>query len=120
MLADTRWFGAGAGTFSAVGRIYQSDASEALLVPSTATAIFADMGWIGLVVAGAACVLALIRLFFGSLQRGRDSFFPTAAAACLLFALVQSLTGPGLLRPAAILCFSVIVGLGLSQSVSSR
>ena len=120
MLADTRWFGAGAGTFSAVGRIYQSDASEALLVPSTATAIFADMGWIGLVVAGAACVLALIRLFFGALQRGRDSFFPTAAAACLLFALVQSLAGPGLLRPAAILCFSVIVGLGLSQSVSSR
>ncbi|QAU48765.1 hypothetical protein [Bradyrhizobium guangzhouense] len=120
MLADTRWFGAGAGTFSAVARIYQSDASEALLAPSTATAIFADMGWIGLAVAGAACVLALTRLFFGALQRGRDSFFPTAAAACLLFALVQSLAGPGLLRPAAILCFSVIVGLGLSQSVSSR
>ncbi|MBW7961831.1 hypothetical protein [Bradyrhizobium sp. BR 10261] len=120
MLADTRWFGAGAGTFSAVGRIYQSDASEALLAPSTATAIFADMGWIGLAVAGVACVLALIRLFFGALQRGRDSFFPTAAAACLLFALVQSFAGPGLLRPAAILCLSVIVGLGLSQSVSSR
>ncbi|WP_271621590.1 hypothetical protein [Bradyrhizobium sp. CCBAU 51745] len=120
MLADTRWFGAGAGTFSALGRIYQSDASEALLAPSTATAIFADMGWVGLAVAGVACVLALIRLFFGALQRGRDSFFPTAAAACLLFALVQSFAGPGLLRPAAILCLSVIVGLGLSQSVSSR
>ncbi|MDA9409948.1 hypothetical protein [Bradyrhizobium sp. CCBAU 45384] len=120
MLADTRWFGAGAGTSSAVARIYQSDASEVLLAPSTATAIFADMGWIGLAVAGVACVLALIRLFFGALQRGRDSFFPTAAAACVLFALVQSFAGPGLLRPAAILCFSVILGLGLSQSVSSR
>ncbi|WP_245316889.1 hypothetical protein [Bradyrhizobium manausense] len=120
MLADTRWFGAGAGTFSALGRIYQSDASEVLLAPSTATAIFADMGWIGLAVAGVACVLALIRLFFGALQRGRDSFFPTAAAACVLFALVQSFAGPGLLHPAAILCFSVILGLGLSQSVSSR
>jgi len=118
MLADTRWFGAGAGTFSAVARIYQSDASEALLAPSTATAIFADMGWIGLATAGAVSVLALIRLFFGALQRGRDSFFPTAAAACLLFAMVQSLIGPGLLRPAAILCFAVILGLGLSQSVS--
>ncbi|WP_439405862.1 hypothetical protein ACNJX9_31465 [Bradyrhizobium sp. DASA03076] len=120
MLADTRWFGAGAGTFSALGRIYQSDASEVLLAPSTATAIFADMGWIGLAVAGVACVPALIRLFFGALQRGRDSFFPTAAAACVLFALVQSFAGPGLLRPAAILCFAVILGLGLSQSVSSR
>ena len=118
MLTDTRWFGAGAGSFSAVGRIYQSDAGKALLAPSTATAIFADMGWFGLAVAGAVSVLALIRLFFGALQRGRDSFFPTAAAACVLFALVQSLAGPGLLRPAAMLCFAVIVGLGLSQSVS--
>ena len=120
MLADTRGFGAGAGTFSAVGRVYESDAAEALSAPSAAMAIFADMGWIGLLVAGVASLLALIRLFSGALQRGRDSFFPTAAAACLVFALVQSFAGPGLLRPAAILCFAVIVGLGLSQSVSSR
>lgn len=118
MLADTRWFGAGAGTFSAVGRIYQSDAGAALLAPSAATAIFADMGWIGLSAAVVVSVIALMRLFFGALQRGRDSFFPAAAAACLLFALIQSFAGPGLLRPAAILCLSVIVGLGLSQSVS--
>lgn len=118
MLADTRWFGAGAGTFAAVGRIYQSEAGADLLAPSAATAIFADMGWIGLMATVAVSLLALIRLFFGALQRGRDSFFPAAAAACLLFALVQSFVGPGLLRPAAILCLSVIVGLGLSQSVS--
>ncbi|PIT04901.1 hypothetical protein TSA1_32270 [Bradyrhizobium nitroreducens] len=118
MLADTRWFGAGAGTFSAIARIYQSDAGAALTAPSTATAIFAGMGAIGLVVSLVAGLIALVRLFFGALQRGRDSFFPAAAAACLLFALVQSFAGPGLLRPAAILCLSVIVGLGLSQSVS--
>lgn len=118
MLADTRWFGSGAGTFSAVGRIYQSDAGAALLAPSAATAIFADMGWIGLSTAVVVSVIALMRLFFGALQRGRDSFFPAATAACLLFALIQSFAGPGLLRPAAILCLSVIVGLGLSQSVS--
>ena len=120
MLSDTRWFGAGAGTFSAVGAIYQSETSGALSAPSTATAIFADMGWIGLLFAGVMCLLALIRLFTGALQRGRDSFFPTTAAACLVFALVQSFAGPGLLRPAAILCFSMILGLGLSQSVSTR
>ncbi|WIW47810.1 hypothetical protein ML401_06760 [Bradyrhizobium sp. 62B] len=117
MLADTRWFGAGAGTFSAVGRIYQSDAGAALAAPSTATAIFAGMGAIGLALAVLAALIALVRLFFGALQRGRDSFFPAAAAACVLFALVQSFAGPGLLRPAAILCLAVIVGLGLSQSV---
>lgn len=118
MLADTRWFGAGAGTFAAVGRIYQSDAGAVLAAPSAATSVFAGMGWIGLAATIAVSLIALVRLFFGALQRGRDSFFPAAAAACVLFALVQSFAGPGLLRPAAILCLSVIVGLGLSQSVS--
>jgi len=118
MLADTRWFGAGAGTFAAVGRIYQSDAGAALTAPTTATAIFAGMGAIGLAVSVLTALIALVRLFFGALQRGRDSFFPAATAACVLFALVQSFAGSGLLHPAAILCLAVIVGLGLSQSVS--
>ncbi|PJG55619.1 hypothetical protein CVM73_08660 [Bradyrhizobium forestalis] len=118
MLADTRWFGAGAGTFAAVGRIYQSDAGAVLSTPSAATSVFAGMGWIGLAAMIAVSLIVLVRLFLGALQRGRDSFFPAAAAACVLFALVQSFAGPGLLRPAAILCLSVIVGLGLSQSVS--
>ncbi|MDF0493068.1 hypothetical protein [Bradyrhizobium yuanmingense] len=118
MLADTRWFGAGAGTFSAVGRIYQSDAGTVLTAPSAATSVFAGMGWVGLVAMIAVSLLALVRLFVGALQRGRDSFFPASAAACVLFALVQSFAGPGLLHPAAILCLSVILGLGLSQSVS--
>ncbi|MEY9754653.1 hypothetical protein ABIE73_002048 [Bradyrhizobium yuanmingense] len=118
MLADTRWFGAGAGTFSAVGRIYQSDAGAVLTAPSAATSVFAGMGWVGLVAMIAVSLLALVRLFVGALQRGRDSFFPASAAACVLFALVQSFAGPGLLHPAAILCLAVIVGLGLSQSVS--
>ncbi len=76
MLADTRWFGAGAGTFSAVGGIYQSDADATLLAPSAATAIFADMGWIGLSAAVVVSVIALMRLFFGALQRGRDFVLP--------------------------------------------
>ncbi|WP_244941381.1 hypothetical protein [Bradyrhizobium yuanmingense] len=118
MLADTRWYGAGAGTFSAVGRIYQSDAGAVLTAPSAAISVFAGMGWVGLVAMIAVSLLALVRLFVGALQRGRDSFFPASAAACVLFALVQSFAGPGLLHPAAILCLSVIVGLGLSQSVS--
>ncbi|MFK4489238.1 hypothetical protein [Bradyrhizobium sp. USDA 336] len=118
MLADTRWFGAGAGTFAAVGRIYLSDAGAVLTAPSAATSVFAGMGWLGLVAMIAVSLLALVRLFVGALQRGRDSFFPASAAACVLFALVQSFAGPGLLHPAAILCLSVILGLGLSQSVS--
>ncbi|MGV7217072.1 hypothetical protein [Bradyrhizobium sp. UFLA05-112] len=120
MLADTRWFGAGAGSFAAVARIYQSDPGEALRPPSVAAAIFIDMGWIGLAAAIVVASVLLARLFLGALERGRDSFFPAASAACLCFALVESFASPGLLHPAAILCLSVMVGLGLSQSISSR
>ncbi|WP_027524875.1 hypothetical protein [Bradyrhizobium sp. Ec3.3] len=118
MLADTRWLGGGAGGFAALARIYQSDAGESLAAPSTATAIFVDMGWIGLAAVIAVTAALLLRLVFGALTRGRDSFFAAAAAACLCFALVEAFAGPGLLRPAAAFCLSVMVGLGLSQSVS--
>jgi hypothetical protein len=60
----------------------------------------------------------LTRLVSGALRRGRDSFFPAAAAACLCFGIVQGFAGPGLLRTAAIMFLAAIVGLGLSQSVS--
>ncbi|KJC49463.1 hypothetical protein UP09_07105 [Bradyrhizobium sp. LTSP885] len=118
MLADTRWLGAGAGSFAAVGRIYQSDPGSLLTAPSAAVGIFADTGWIGLAAAIIVAAALLLRLFFGALQRGRDSFFPAASAGCLCFALLEAFAGPGLLRPAAVFCLSVIVGLGLSQSVS--
>lgn len=117
MLADTRWLGAGAGTSSAIARIYQSDATE-WGTPSAAIAIFIDTGRIGLVAAISGSVALLLRLVFGSLNRGRDSFFSAGSAACVCFSLVEAFAGPGLLQPAAVLCLSAIVGLGLSQSVS--
>lgn len=118
MLADTRWLGAGAGSFAAVGSIYQSDADALLTPPSAAIAIFVDIGWIGLAAAIIVAAVLLLRLFFGALERGRDSFFPAASAGCLCFVLVEAFAGPGLLQPAALFCLAVIVGLGLSQSVS--
>jgi hypothetical protein len=86
MLADTRWFGAGAGTFTAVGRIYQSDAGAILTAPSAAIAVFAGVGWIGLAAALAVSLIALVRLVFGALQRGRDSFFCCRRGLCSLCA----------------------------------
>ncbi|QPF87106.1 hypothetical protein IC762_12735 [Bradyrhizobium genosp. L] len=117
MLADTRWLGAGAGSFAAVGQIYQSDAAALLTAPCAAVGIFADTGWIGLAAAIIVAAALLIRLFFGALQRGRDSFFPAASAGCLCFAMVEAFAGPGLLRPGAVICLAAIIGLGLSQSV---
>ncbi|WP_244443205.1 hypothetical protein [Bradyrhizobium sp. Ai1a-2] len=119
LIADTRWFGAGAGAFQSIGRIYQpGDATGPLAAPSAAIALFVGTGWIGLALAVAIALSLLTRLVSGALRRGRDSFFPAAAAACLSFGIVQGFAGPGLLRTGAIICLAVIVGLGLSQSVS--
>jgi hypothetical protein len=118
MFADTRWFGSGAGGFATLGRIYQGDPEKLLVPPSTAAAVFVDMGWIGIVVAIAIAASLSFRLIRGALARGRDSFFPSASAACVCLSLAESFAGPGLLQPAAILCLSVIAGLGLAQSVS--
>ena len=118
MFADTRWFGSGIGAFASVARIYQSEAGEPLTAPSAAAAIFVGAGWIGLMAAIMVAVALLVRLIAGALGRGRDSFFPAASAACLCFSVVEAFAGPGLLRPAAIFCFSAIAGLGLTQSVS--
>ncbi|MDI4238212.1 hypothetical protein OZ411_35970 [Bradyrhizobium sp. Arg237L] len=119
LFADTRWFGAGAGAFPSIGRIYQSgDATGPLAAPSAAIALFVETGWIGFALAIAIVLSLLTRLVSGALRRGRDSFFPAAAAACLCFGVVQGFADPGLLRTGAIICLAAIVGLGLSQSVS--
>jgi hypothetical protein len=118
IIADGHWFGAGAGTFTAIGRIYDPQVSGALVAPSTAVALLVDTGWIGLVGAILASITFLVNLFRGALERGRDSFFPAAAAACLTFTLGEAFVGAGLLQTSVVTVVAVITGLGLSQSVS--
>jgi hypothetical protein len=61
-----------------------------------------------------------VQLFFfifrGAVRRGRDSFFPSAAAASVLVVLCQSFVDPSLLTPTAQIIITVMIGLGLSQS----
>jgi hypothetical protein len=119
MLTDAHWYGAGIGAFRSVGHIYQNaDSLTPLTAPSAAVAIFVGAGWIGLVATIVIACAILWRLVTGALRRGRDSFFPSAAASSVSFAVLQSFMGPGLLAPAALLVLSAVVGLGLSQSVS--
>jgi len=118
MLADGRWFGSGAGTLAAIGRIYQTPEASTLVAPSTAVALLVDMGWIGLTGAILASIAVLVNLFSGAIERGRDSFFPSAAAACLAFAVDEAFVGAGLLQTSVTTILAVITGLGLAQSVS--
>jgi hypothetical protein len=119
MLTDARWYGAGIGAFQSVGHIYQNaDSLTPLTAPSAAVALFVGAGWIGLIATAATAGAIIWRLVMGALRRGRDSFFATAAAGCVLFCLLQIFVGPGLLTPAALLVLSAVAGLGLSQSVS--
>jgi hypothetical protein len=52
----------------------------------------------------------------GAIRRGRDSFFPSAAAAGILVALCEGFVDSSLLSPTVQIIVAVMTGLGLSQS----
>jgi hypothetical protein len=119
MLAEGRWLGSGAGTFAQVARIYQGgDDTIALVAPTTATAVAIELGWVGLLGAVAISLALLVKLVRGALKRGRDSFFPAAAAGCVAAASFEAFVGSGLLQSSVATLLAIIVGLGLSQGFS--
>ena len=73
-------------------------------------ALFAIVATIGLIVV----------LYRGALARGRDFFYPAAAAACAIVILGQAFCDTGLLHSCVAVVGDVVIGLGLAQSVSQR
>jgi ABC-type multidrug transport system fused ATPase/permease subunit len=120
MLAEWRWLGLGAGTFQKVAVIYQgSDVQTNLVAPTTAIAVAIELGWFGLLGAVAISVALLVKLFRGALKRGRDSFFPAAAAGCVATATLEALVGSGLSQPFVVTLLAILIGLGLSQGIGT-
>jgi hypothetical protein len=62
----------------------------------------------------------IVVLFRGALARGRDSFYPAAAAACVVIVLCQAFCDTSLLHSCVALIGDAVIGLGLAQSVSHR
>ena len=120
LLSDTPWLGVGAGTFTSILPLYQDLGSPIAQPPSTIAKIAIELGWpMTLFVLGASVWLAAL-LFRGALGRGRDAFYPAAAAAGTVLLLGQAFCDPSLLNPCVAVFGDALIGLGLAQRISGR
>ena len=120
VLTDTPLWGNGAGTFSAIAPIY-SDIDETVPIvapPTVAAATAIELGSPALWFVMVATMAAIVVLFRAAIQRGRDSFYPTAGASCLLTLLLLAFVNSGLLGMAEGIIAAATVGLAFAQSKS--
>ncbi|WP_146690781.1 hypothetical protein [Bradyrhizobium canariense] len=118
MLSDASWFGTGAGTYAQLLPIYQELGSSATKAPSTAVAFAIELGWPMTLFVFALSLGIIVTLYRGALNRGRDSFYPAAAAACAVIILGQAFCDASLLHSCIAVLGDAVIGLGLAQSVS--
>ena len=116
-LSDPSWAGSGVGTFEPLTRIYRAfDAQSIMYPPSTAAAIAIEWGRPALLILVGFTFQVFFFTFFGALRRGRDSFYPSLAAAVVLLLLSEAFLDASLLNISVQIIAAVCVGLGLSQS----
>jgi len=120
ILDDAPLTGTGSGTFAAIAPIYRDIGDQnALLTPPTAAAEVAvelgrPMFWL-IVATMAGSIFVLLR---ASLRRGRDSFYPTAGASCLITLLFLCFMNAGAVGTAAAMIAAATLGLAVAQSRS--
>jgi hypothetical protein len=119
MLADTGWAGVGAGNYSALLPIYR-DIDDPVVdrAPTTALAIETELGRPALWAIMAFAVTTAGLLLGGALRRGRDSFYPIAAAGCAVTLAIEAFVDASLSATSATLLGGAILGLGFAQSMS--
>jgi hypothetical protein len=120
VLADTPLWGNGAGTFSSIAPIY-SDIDETVPIigpPTVAAATAIELGSPALWFVMVTTIVAIVVLFRAAMQRGRDSFYATAGASCLLTLLPLAFVNSGLLGMAEAIIGAATVGLAFAQSKS--
>jgi hypothetical protein len=118
MVSDTSWLGNGAGTFTALLPIYQEAGAAIQNAPTTAAMLTVELGRAALLVIVAIAIWLIVILFRGALARGRDSFYPAAAASCAVLLLGLAFCNVGLSQSAVMLLAEGVIGLGLAQSIS--
>lgn len=120
ILLDTGWQGTGAATYAQVLPIYREFGVSVTKAPSTASAFAIELGWPMTLFIIAAAIGLIVVLYRGALIRGRDSFYPAAAMACTVIILFQAFCDTSLLNSCVAVVGDVMIGLGLTQSVSNR
>lgn len=120
ILSDAGWQGTGASTYAQLSPVYQELGGSVTKAPSTAAAFAVELGRPITVFIMAAAIGLIVTLYRSALIRGRDSFYPAAAAACTTIVFLQSFCDTSLLNPCIAMVDDVVIGLGLAQSVSNR
>jgi hypothetical protein len=115
ILSDTSWLGTGAATYAALLPVYGSSVTRA---PSSVATFAIELGWAMTLFTIAAAIGLVVVLYRGALIRGRDSFYPAAAAACVVIILGQAFCDTNLLHSCVAVIGDAMIGLGLAQSVS--
>jgi hypothetical protein len=119
MIADNL-SGTGGGTFGALLPVYRGIDEPGLSedAPTTAAQLEIEMGRLA---PWTVALLALVVLGFllrGALNRGRDSFYPTAAAGCVVTLTIEAFIDASLLGTTVMILSTASLGLGLAQSAS--
>ncbi|PNG27339.1 hypothetical protein [Methylocella silvestris] len=118
ILADTPFFGDGAGAFDSILPIYQfgdAEGQERRAVTAAAK-VSIEMGRVILWGAVIAALLVAVDFIRAAGKRGRDSFYSAAAASCLVSLVILAFVNVSLFGPGLPLLAAIIVGLGLAQS----
>src|SRR5581483_7212017 len=118
LLGDTGWFGAGAGTYTVLLPIYQDFGEAAVQLPSSAAVLVVVLGLPAVLIAVGIGLWLIVRLYGGALARGRDSFYAAAAASGAVILLGEAFCDTSLLQAGIAGTGSVLIGIGLAQSVS--
>jgi hypothetical protein len=119
MMIDNR-FGTGAATYEILLPIYLSsgDRMASDLAPTTASTFTIEMSRAALWMFAIFGLILACRLFIGALRRGRDSFYASAAAGCVVALIAQSFLNASLLLTEIVVLATCVLGVGVSQSMS--
>jgi hypothetical protein len=118
IIADTSWSGTGSGTFELLLPIYGYAVTIGLPAPTTAAEIGIELGGPALLAILIMAILVLFLLLRGALQRGRDAFYPGAAAGSIVVLTLEAFCDASLVSTAVLICTVAALGLGLAQRVS--
>jgi hypothetical protein len=118
-LSEAPWPGSGVGTFGYAMQMYRSFGLPPMLIaPSTAIAVSVEWGRAASWLMIASVTLLCFALFWATLRRSRDTYFPLFAATVLLVTLWEAFLDPSLRSSVVQTTIAIAIGVGLSQKVS--
>jgi hypothetical protein len=120
VLIETSWAGTGAGTFAVVLPIYRDidELTAGTIAPTAAVTIAVEMGrpflW-AILLAAIALVVTLVR---DAARRGRDSFYTTTGASCVVTTTLLAFGNAAIFSIPVLMIAAAIVGIAIAQRKS--